>query len=258
MNVRTVRVGRDQVALAAGLLAPLALTAILSPFRASLPNTDAALALVLVIVAVAADGNRAAGVLAALSSAAWFDFFLTAPYDRFAITGRDDIETTVLLLAVGIAVTEIAVWGRRQYGAASRRAGYLAGLSTAAASAATGESRAELTGQVAARLRQVLSLRDCRYEDGVAGMGTPARLLRDGRVVIGERTWDVGRLGLPQSMDTELLVSAGGILRGRFLLSAGPDTYPTLEQRLVAIALADQAGAAMPVPAARLAGHGLG
>ena len=45
MNVRVVRVGRDRVALLAGLLAPLALTAILSPFRASLPNTDAALAL---------------------------------------------------------------------------------------------------------------------------------------------------------------------------------------------------------------------
>ncbi|HSZ40240.1 MAG TPA: DUF4118 domain-containing protein [Trebonia sp.] len=248
-----MRVGRDRVALLAGLLAPLALTAILSPFRASLPNTDAALALVLVIVAVAADGSRVAGVIAALSSAAWFDFFLTVPYDRFAITGRADIETTVLLLAVGVAVTEIAVWGRRQYGAAGRRAGYLAGLSAAAASVATGESRPELTDQVAGRLTRVLSLRGCRYQDGVAGMGTPARLLRDGRVVIGERTWDVGRFGLPQSMDTELLVAAGGILRGRFLLSAGPDTCPTLEQRLVAVALADQVGAALP--GRQLAGH---
>jgi K+-sensing histidine kinase KdpD len=230
----------------AGLLVPLALTAILAPFRASFPNTDAALALVLVIVAVAAAGSRAAGVIAALSSAAWFDFFLTAPYDRFAITGHDDIETTVLLLAVGVAVTEIAVWGRRQHDAAGRRAGYLAGLGAAASSRATGESPAELTGQVAGQLTVVLSLRACRYQDGVAGLGTPARLLRDGRVVIGDQTWDTAGLGLPQIMDTELLVEAGGILRGRFLLTAGPDSRPALEQRLVAVALADQVGAALP------------
>jgi K+-sensing histidine kinase KdpD len=43
--------------------------------------------------------------------AVWFDFFLTQPYERFTITRRTDIETTVLLLVIGVAVTEIAVWG---------------------------------------------------------------------------------------------------------------------------------------------------
>jgi K+-sensing histidine kinase KdpD len=256
MNVRIVSVSRERIAVLAGLLVPLSLAAILAPFRASFPNTGAALALVLVIVAVAAGGSRMAGVVAALSSAAWFDFFLTAPYERFAITGRDDIETTVLLLAIGIAVTEIAVWGRRQHGAAGRRAGYLAGLGTAAASAATGESPAELTDQVAEQLTRVLSLRACRYQDGVAGIGTPSRLLRDGRVVIGEQAWNADRLGLPQNSETELLVEAGGILRGRFLLTPGPGTCPGLEQRLVAVALADQAGAALP--GVHLAGHARG
>ena len=114
---------RDTVAVFAGLLAPLALAAVLVPFRGSFPNTDAALALILVVVAVAANGYRLAGILAAVSAAAWFDFFLTRPYERFAITRRADIETTVLLLVIGVAVTEIAVWGRRQHAAASRRAG---------------------------------------------------------------------------------------------------------------------------------------
>ena len=39
--------GRDRLAALAGLAGPLALTAILVPFRASFPNTDAALALLL-------------------------------------------------------------------------------------------------------------------------------------------------------------------------------------------------------------------
>ena len=48
--------GRDRLALLAGFEAPLALAAILVPWRASLPNTDAALVLILLVVAVAADG----------------------------------------------------------------------------------------------------------------------------------------------------------------------------------------------------------
>jgi K+-sensing histidine kinase KdpD len=113
---------RDRLAVLAGLAAPLALAAILVPFRTSFPNTDAALALIVVVVAVAANGDRLAGILAAVSAAVWFDFFLTKPYERFTITSRTDIETTVLLLVIGVAVTELAVWGRRQHTVASRRA----------------------------------------------------------------------------------------------------------------------------------------
>ena len=116
---------RDRLAVLAGVAAPLALAAVLVPFRASFPNADAALAMLLVVVAVAANGDRLAGVLAAVSTAVWFDFFLTQPYERFTITRRTDIETTVLLLVIGVAVTEIAVWGRRHYAIASRRTGYL-------------------------------------------------------------------------------------------------------------------------------------
>jgi K+-sensing histidine kinase KdpD len=97
-----------RAAALAGLAAPLALSAVLIPFRDSFPNTDAALALVLVVVAVAAAGRRLGGIVAAVSAAVWFDFFLTVPYERFTITRRADIETTALILAVGIAVTEIA------------------------------------------------------------------------------------------------------------------------------------------------------
>jgi hypothetical protein len=77
---------RDRLAVLAALAAPLGLAAILVPFRTSFPNTDAALALVLVVVAVAANGYRLAGILAAVSTAVWFDFFLTQPYPALAGT----------------------------------------------------------------------------------------------------------------------------------------------------------------------------
>jgi K+-sensing histidine kinase KdpD len=164
---------RDRLAVLAGLVVPLALAVVLAPFRASFPDTDAALALLLTVVAVAANGNRLAGVLASASATVWFDFFLTRPYERFAIAGRTDIETTILLLVIGVAITEIAVWGRRQHAAASRRAGYLDGISAAARAVATGDSPAALIEQVSAQLTDLLSLSSCRFQYGVAGSAGP-------------------------------------------------------------------------------------
>jgi K+-sensing histidine kinase KdpD len=236
---------RDRLAVLAGLAAPLALAAVLVPFRASFPNTDAALAMLVVVVAVAANGDRLAGVLAAASTAVWFDFFLTQPYERFTITRRTDIETTVLLLVIGVAVTEIAVWGRRHYAIASRRAGYLDGINNAARMVAVGGSAAALIDQVSAQLVQLLSLRACIFQYGVAGLGRPARLHRDGSVTFGERRWAADGEGFPPGTDAELLVEGGGIFQGRFLMTPAPGARPALERRLLAVAFADQVGAAL-------------
>ena len=246
------QVSRDQAAVLAGLAAPLALTAVLIPFRGSLPNAGAALALVLVVVAVAAAGRRPAGILASISAAVWFDFFLTVPYERLTITRRADIETTVLILAVGIAVTEIAVRGRRQHAAADRRAGYLDGISAAARAAAAGTDPQQLIGRVCDQLTRLLGLSACRFQDGAAGIGSPPRLLPDGRIDVAGQNWDAELAGLPPGRDTELLAEAGGLLQGRFLLTPGAGR-PTAEQRLVAVGLASQAAAALA--SARLAGH---
>ena len=120
--MRTWRMpGRDRLAVLAAFAAPLALAAIMVPWRASFPNTDAALVLILVVVAVAANGYRLAGYVAALSAAVWFDFFLTRPYERFTILRRADIETTVLLLIIGVAVTELAVWATKSVAGKARK-----------------------------------------------------------------------------------------------------------------------------------------
>jgi K+-sensing histidine kinase KdpD len=65
--------------LVVSFLAPLVACALLALVREAIDNTNAALILVLLVVAAAATGLRLAGLLAAASSAAWFDFFLTAP-----------------------------------------------------------------------------------------------------------------------------------------------------------------------------------
>ena len=173
-------VTRDRVSVLVALAAPLALAAILVPFRASFPNTDAALALLLVVVAVAANGYRPAGILAAVSAAVWFDFFLTRPYERFSITGRTDIETTVLLLVIGVAVTEIAVWGRRQQSAASRRAGYLDGINAAAQAVAAGDSPSALIDQVTAS-----SPSSCRWKPAGSSTASPGWASRPGCTTTG-------------------------------------------------------------------------
>ena len=209
------------------------------------PNTDAALAMLLVVVAVAANGDRLAGVLAAVSTAVWFDFFLTEPYERFTITRRTDIETTVLLLVIGVAVTEIAVWGRRHYAIASRRAGYLDGISNAARAVVAGGSAPALIDQVSGHLERLLALRSCAFQYGVAGLGLPARLHRDGSVTLGQQRWPVDGEGLPAGTDVELLVEGGGIFQGRFLMTPAPGARPALERRLLAVAFADQVGAAL-------------
>jgi K+-sensing histidine kinase KdpD len=102
---------RNRLVMLAALIGPLVVSAGLVPFRDNFANTNAVLLLVLVIVAVAVSGNRVAGVVAALTVAVWFDFFLTRPYQTFVITDRNDVGTTVLLLAVGVGVTELAAWG---------------------------------------------------------------------------------------------------------------------------------------------------
>lgn len=130
----------DRIALIAALVAPFLAALALVPFRTDLSATNAALVLVVAVVAVAALGTRAAGALAALSAAAWFDFFLTRPYGRFTITGGDDVQTAVLLLVVGLIVSQLAVRARRLQGAVITDASHLSQLEGTARLAEAGDS----------------------------------------------------------------------------------------------------------------------
>ncbi len=235
-----------RLALATAVILPPVVCLVLVPLRSSsgFESTNAALLLVVVVVAVAALGNRIAGAVAALSSGVWFDFFLTRPYQRFTIAKTSDLVTAALLLVVGLSVTQLAVWGRREQVRASRDEGYLAGMFTASATSARGVSSVSaLVEGTCRQLVDLLGLESCRFDYGT-GLGYP-RLTRDGTVKWERRPWDVAQRGLPMDKETELLVQSGGSFRGRFLLTAGPQSRPSSTQILVATTLADAVGAAL-------------
>lgn len=229
------------------VIVPLVVCAGLSRFEESVTTSTDTLLLVLVVVAAAATGVRAAGVVAALSSAVWFDFFLTEPFGSFTINNREDIEAAVLLLLVGATVTEIALWGRRQQASASRREGYLSGVfGTANIVAVQQRSPSVLVDRVAQQIIEILDIDACRFEPIGATSRPSANLDRDGSVAQRGRPVDVDRDGLPSDDLISLDVQLGGVSHGHFLLtSATRVARPTLEQRRVVVLLADQVAAAL-------------
>jgi hypothetical protein len=75
---------------------------------------------------------------------------------------------------------------------------------------------------------------------------------RDGNLI------DVDRSGLPINEVTEILVDSHGRIFGRFvMICATRVVWPNLEQRLVAVTLAEQAGVALAAsgPAPQPAGQ---
>lgn len=239
---------RRSVVVTYALVAPLAVAAAVHALDLPVTATTAALVLVLVVVSAAATGQRAAGVLAALSAGIWFDFFLTAPYLNLKVTDADDIEATVLLLCVGLAVSEIALWGTRQHARASRRAGYLAGVFGTEAVVAERETSGEaLIARVREQVVEVLDIDECHFEPDGARHGRAATTLeRDGSVRQAGRQVDVERDGLPADDLISLEVAHEGVGYGRFVLTAATRIRrPTLEQRRVVVLLADQVGIAL-------------
>jgi hypothetical protein len=233
---------RDAAAVAAGLLLPLAVSAVLIPLRSSWSNTNVALVLVVAVVAVAAIGNRWAGALAALSAAAWFDFFFTVPYYRFTISGSADVRTVVLLLVVGVAVSQLAARARRLKVLAITDARYLAEIHETAELAQTARSPDVVVDHVKDQLINVLDLAGCRFEYGSL-LGHPPRLEQDGSVMVGRHRYAVEDGGLPGE-EIELRTIVNGQYYGRFMLQPKPASRPSLQARLVAVTLADQAGRA--------------
>ncbi|MEJ8642052.1 DUF4118 domain-containing protein [Streptomyces sp. MS1.HAVA.3] len=234
----------DPAALLAGLVAPFLVALVLVPFRTEFSATNEALIMVVVVVAVAALGTRAGGALAALSAAAWFDFFLTRPYGQFAIDNGEEIQTAVLLLVVGLIVSQLAVRVRRLRTVVVADAAHITSLRGSARLAEDGGSPEEVVDYVRRELVDLLGLRGCRFQYGSL-IGHLPRLehdgglwLRGGNRITKYAEWPDG--------ETELRVFGGGHYYGRFLLDPLPGRpLPPEEARLVAVALAAQAGAAL-------------
>jgi K+-sensing histidine kinase KdpD len=205
------------------------------------------LVLVLCVVAAAATGDRVAGLLAAVSSGAFFDFFLTEPYGSLSISRADDVEAAVLLVLISLAVTEITLWGHRQREQAFRHTGYLEGVLGTARAVAEGELPASaVVGIVESQIAQVLEVESARFVEGPVRDNRVALLDHDGNVTRGERLVDVGRSGFPTDEYVAVPVRRGTVVVGHFLVASATRTaYPSIEQRQVAVLLADQVAVAV-------------
>ena len=234
---------RDRAAIVAALSFPLAAAAILVPWRASWADTDVALLLVVVVVAVAAIGNGLAGALAAIWAGIWFDFFFTVPYGRLTIRTSSDVTTLAVLFIVGIAVSQLAARVRRLKVLAITDAGYLAQIQETASLAQRAAAPHMVIEQVRKQLIGLLDLRDSRFEYGVP-TDHPPRLEQDGIIRAEYGLWAAARHAM-QGEETELRALSNGQYYGRFMMTPNPDARPPLQARLTAVTLAGLAGQAL-------------
>ncbi|OFE18986.1 hypothetical protein BA895_02195 [Humibacillus sp. DSM 29435] len=218
---------------------PILLAAVLALLRGQLTPSTAALVLVLAVVGVSATGDRAAGVASAVSAAVAFDFFLTVPYYSLSIYDRDNVEVAVVLVVVGLAVTELALWGHRQQVAARMRSGYIDGVLGLSDVIATG-SDAALPKTIGAAMKTVLGVDRVAWTAGEPSPNAPV-VGRDGVVRTDGRDLRVDRRGLPTDLVTVIPVSRGEHVIGHFTLVAATRVVrPGRDQLRAAILLAEQ------------------
>ena len=216
---------------------PLLVGMALSPFRDHLPQEQSVLLLALAVVAAAAFGGRSAGALAAVVGAISFDFFLTQPYFTLAISSEEDVVTTLVLLAVGLAVGQLALAHRREVAAVAVGRAELASLFRVSRLAAEGGTADDVELAVRSELLTVLVLAECRF-------GTESELdrpiLGPGGALTGSFIrYERGENALPDE-GIAIAVEAAGHQFGYLLCTPVPGVGVSIERRRVAVALAAQ------------------
>lgn len=226
----------------AALVAPVALAVAMMPLRSSMGATNVALVLVVLVVAMAAFGRRGIAVTAAVAAAISFDVFHVEPYGSLAIAHPIEMATVALVLVAGLAVAQVATWGRRQRTTAERTISDVSILRSVAEIAADGEDPDHLVFTAAFWLRELVDLDDCRLELG-ADPSAPASLSPEGEITIGPLRWDPER-GLPAE-EIALAVRSGGRILGHFVLTPKPGMPVHPDRLFTAVALADLVGLAL-------------
>ncbi|MGZ6952249.1 MAG: DUF4118 domain-containing protein [Acidimicrobiia bacterium] len=227
------------IAWVVALAGPVVVSTALVPLRSEIRTSNVSLVLVLVILGAAVLGGRLAGAISAIVATASFDFFFTRPYSSFTVNSRDDVETAVLLLAVGIAVGELVFRARRSRLRADESRAEVVRVRRLSELAAGGESRGRLIGIVQGELVSLLPVRECHFEPRTPHDMpelTHKGLRIPGSHGAGART-PLGRVALP--------VFGGGRPMGRFVLDleSGPmGVLVSPEDQALALALADQLG----------------
>ena len=220
------------------------LAAALIPVRTLIDPTNVALVLVVAVVAVACFGDRLAAGIAALSAAVWFDFFHTRPYFSFTISRHEDLVTAVCCwpLAWSSVSSPCGLAGTRHTPpeAVATSPGFMA-----LPSSSRGEPADYVVMAVATELRSLLALQDCQFDRVMGPDEKPLPVIEPtGAVRYGQVRWATEHIGLPGSR-VALPVNSGGHAYGRYLLQPTPGRPLDFDLRVVAVALADQVGAAL-------------
>ncbi len=236
-----LRAHRATWSFLAAVAAPPAVAAVFVPLRSTLSNVAAALLFVALIEGLAIWGRRLCGYAATIGAALWFDFFLTPPYDRFTISHRPDLETTISLAVVGVIVTELAARSRAHRERAGAESAHVTSVAALAEMVAQGAGADEVLVRLRGELVSILSLRACDFE---AGTGGPphARILPDGSVVHVGLRWPVEEIGIPGPC-AEIPCRWRGREQGRLLVTPSPGQPVSREDRVAAVALVNVATA---------------
>jgi K+-sensing histidine kinase KdpD len=247
----------------AGFAASVLVGVAIEPFRRSIGLENVVIVYLVVVVLAAAVGGRAAGLVAALSAALSYDFFLTTPYHTLRIDSLSQVATVALLFAAGF----VASVGARTRRAARRRAsievhgqvGVIRLVHAVTLAAATGgdvdraaaEGVMELLGA-----RRVAILRrgpggevvvaDVGARSGAVDVDDLPRLDADGRLPSGHLRTIEGRLVLPdQGVMLELV--RRGVRVGALVVVPGQDQPVTRAIRLGLAAVAHALAASPPL-----------
>ena len=246
--------GGITIGMTIGLPAAIVVGAILTSTRWAVNSANTALVFMVLVVAVAALGGRAAGAITAVASVMAYDFFHTEPYLSMAIDSRDDLETTVLLLVAGLLVGTIASKGRSARHRETATRVEVRRLHRVAEATATGQPPKAVLDVAQDEITALLHLADCWFEPApYIDDPTRPRLGRNGAIQAQSffrfRRERDGRTGFelpPEGVEVPVL--ARGRHVGRFVLVPNADTTTTVDERLITVTIADQVGAAWPIP----------
>lgn len=147
---------------------------------------------------------------------------------------------------VACAAAAIEVSRRRWRRVAVARAGELRRIARVAERAVHAEDALDVVLAAQDELTALLDLRDCRFEAPPFG-STMERLERTGAVSWRQYRMVEGKFALPIA-GVELPVVGRGRLLGRLVLHPATDRGVSLEERVVAVAIADQVGLALAAP----------
>jgi hypothetical protein len=232
--------GSEYMGLAVGVLGSILLSVAMLPLRDHLDNNVMALALVVPVLLAAVLGGRWPGACSALAAALCFDFFFTVPYQSMRIASSDDVSSFFVLLVVALIAAEVGIRARRGGRAVRESRSGLDRLCRVIEIAARAGDIEDVISSARAEIIGLFNLIDCVFEADHPGGELP-RLGIHGTLEGAPLVASHSEFLLP-SGGVEIEVVGRGVHFGRLVLYAAEPVRASIQQRAVAVAIADQLG----------------